>query len=223
MTIELRKLGHEAYSCDIEPCSGGHPEWHIKDDVLKYINGALGGGGATETENGDLCIIPPRWDMIIAFPPCTYLSNAGAVRLRVNGEIQEERMEKARAAKAFFMAIYNADCEKVAIENPVPGKIHGLPPYNQIIQPYMFGDPWLKKTCLWLRGVPPLFATEICVPEGLWVETTKHGRAAEPGAWERKGQRSAKMRSKTFPGVARAMAQQWTGEGVIWGTPQPTT
>lgn len=190
VTIELRKRGHEAFSCDVQPCSGGHPEWHIQDDALKLLN--------------------KPWDMIIAHPPCTYLSNAGANRLRINGEINTERMEKAIQAKEFFMQFYNADCRKIAIENPIPGRIHNLPPYTQIIQPYMFGDPWLKTTCLWLRGLPALFGTEICIPEGKWVETTAHGRAARPGEWERKGQRTPKNRSKTFPSIARAMAKQWT-------------
>lgn len=135
VTKELRRLGHEAYSCDIQPCSGGHPEWHLQVDALELLK--------------------LKWDMIIAHPPCTYLTNAGAVRLRVKGEINQERMEKAKEAKKFFMAFLEADCPKKAIENPVPGKIHQLPPYSQIIEPYMFGDPWKKRTCLWLRGLPP--------------------------------------------------------------------
>ena len=135
VTIELRRLGHEAYSCDIQPCSGGHPEWHLQVDALELLK--------------------LKWDMIIAHPPCTYLTNAGAMRLRVKGEIDQERMEKAKEAKKFFMAFLEADCPKKAIENPLPGKIHQLPPYSQIIEPYMFGDPWKKRTCLWLRGLPP--------------------------------------------------------------------
>ena len=135
VTIEMRRLGHEAYSCDIQPCSGGHPEWHLQVDALELLK--------------------LKWDMIIAHPPCTYLTNAGAMRLRVKGEINQERMELAKAAKEFFMHFLNADCERVAIENPLPGKIHQLPPYSQIIEPYMFGDPWKKRTCLWFRGLPP--------------------------------------------------------------------
>ena len=192
VTKELRLLGHEAYSCDIIPCSGGHPEWHLQVDALELLK--------------------MRWDMILAFPPCTYLSNAGANRLRIKGEIQEERMEKAIRAKEFFMAFYEAHCPRIAIENPIPGKIHGLPPYSQKIQPYMFGDPWVKTTCLWLRGLPLLMATDICIPDGKWVETTPHGRAARPGEWVKKGRRCPKERAKTFPGVARAMAEQWAGK-----------
>lgn len=190
VTIELRRLGHEAYSCDIVPCSGGHPEWHIQMNVLPLLK--------------------QKWDMIIAFPPCTYLSNAGSNRLRINGEIQEARMKKAVEAKRFFMAFFDADCARIAIENPVPGKIHGLPPYSQKIQPYMFGDPWIKTTCLWLKGLPPLMATDICVPTGKWVDAALHGRAARPGEWKVKGQRNPVKRAKTFPGIAKAMAEQWT-------------
>ena len=128
VTIELRKLGHEAYSCDIEPCSGGHPEWHLQCDALELLK--------------------MKWDMIIAFPPCTYLSNAGAVRLRIKGEINQERMKKAIEAKTFFMKFLEIDCPKICVENPTPGKIHQLPPYTQAIQPWMFGHPYTKRTCL---------------------------------------------------------------------------
>ncbi len=192
VTIELRKLGHEAYSCDIEPCSGGHPEWHLQQDVAALLEG--------------------KWDMIIAFPPCTYLTNAGAMRLRVNGEIQEDRMEKAREAKEFFMQFYNVDCPLVAIENPVPSKIHGLPLYTQIIEPYMFGDPWKKRTCLWLRGLPQLKATKTVEPKGLWVGSTSSRRDSRIySRYELTSNRDAKTRSKTFPGIAKAMAEQWAG------------
>lgn len=191
VTIELRRLGHEAYSCDIQPCSGGHPEWHLQVDALELLK--------------------MRWDMIIAFPPCTYLSKAGSSRLRIAGQIQQERMQKAVAAKEFFMAFYNVDCPKVAIENPIPGKIHGLPHYSQIIQPYMFGDPWMKTTCLWLKGLPILMATDIVTPAGKWVNAGEHGNKACQDSWKIKGKRSAKKRAKTFPGIARAMAEQWAG------------
>ena len=191
VTVELRNLGHEAYSCDIVPCSGGHPEWHFQQDVLPLLR--------------------EKWDMIIAFPPCTYLSNAGSNLLCVGGKINYSRMKKAIEARDFFMKFFNSDCPRVAIENPVPGRIHGLPGYSQKIQPFMFGDPWLKTTCLWLRGLPSLMATEIVVPDGKWVETNPHGRSALPGEWLFKGHRNQKLRSKTFPGVAKAMAAQWAG------------
>ena len=128
VTIELRKLGHEAYSCDIEECSGGHPEWHLQQDVTQLLK--------------------MKWDMIIAFPPCTYMTNAGAVRMRVKGKIVQDRYQKAMKAKAFFMQIMNANCEKIAIENPTPMKLIALPPYTQVVQPYQFGHPYSKRTCL---------------------------------------------------------------------------
>lgn len=191
--IEMRKLGHEAYSCDIQECSGGHPEWHIRGDALELLK--------------------MRWDMIIAHPPCTYLSNAGSVNLRRGGILNEERMEKAREAKKFFLRFLEADCTRIAVENPVPGRIHGMPPYDQIIEPYYFGDPWKKRTCLWLKGLPPLFATELVEPQGLWCGSTSLKR--DPGLKHRyamQSHRSSKIRSKTFPGIARAMAEQWAGK-----------
>ena len=129
VTIELRKLGHEAYSCDIEPCSGGHPEWHLQQDVTPLLE--------------------QKWDMIIAFPPCTYLSNAGARHLWKNHELNQERYEKGLKAKEFFMMFYNADCERIAIENPTPSRIYELPEKTQVIQPWQFGRPVSKKTQLW--------------------------------------------------------------------------
>jgi hypothetical protein len=190
VTIELRKLGHEAYSCDIQECSGGHPEWHLQQDAT--------------------VLLKEKWDMILAFPPCTYLTNAGAMRLRVKGVLQEDRMEKARAAKEFFMMFYNADCQRIAIENPLPGRIHQLPDYTQIIEPYMFGEPWKKRTCLWLKGLQPLEPTNIVEPKGLWVGSTSSRRDARiHSKYELNSNRNAKIRSKTFPGVAAAMAAQW--------------
>lgn len=139
--IAFREQGHEAYSCDIQPCSGGHPEWHIQDDALVLIS-----------EGG--------WDIIIAHPPCTYLTAAGAVRLyNADHTIADpERLEKGRTAARFFRSIWDCDCQRIAIENPVPMSVFGLPRYSQIIEPYMFGDPWRKRTCLWLKNLPPLVA-----------------------------------------------------------------
>lgn len=150
--IAFRKLGHEAYSCDTQECSGGHPEWHIKGDVLPLING----NKPFITMDGDLHAIIGTWDLLIAFPPCTYLTNAGSVRLRIKGEINKERMAKAVEAKAFFMKFLEADCQKICVENPTPGKIHQLPQYTQAIQPWWFGHPYTKRTCLWLKNLPPL-------------------------------------------------------------------
>lgn len=195
--IELRGLGHEAWSCDLQPCSGGHPEWHIQGDALPMIY-----------EGG--------WDMIIAHPPCTYLTCAGAVRL-YNADhtiANPERLEKGREAARFFMEIWRADCPRIAIENPVPMRIFKLPKYSQIIEPYMFGDPWRKRTCLWLKGLPPLIQTEAAVePMGLWVGSTSARR--DPSIkqrYELHSNRDPKRRSKTFPGIASAMALQWAGD-----------
>lgn len=149
--IAFRKLGHEAYSCDTQECSGGHPEWHIKGDVLPLING----NKPFITMDGDLHAIVGTWGLLIAFPPCTYLTNAGSVRLRIKGEINKERMAKAVEAKAFFMKFLEADCQKICVENPTPGKIHQLPQYTQAIQPWWFGHPYTKRTCLWLKNLPP--------------------------------------------------------------------
>ena len=194
VTIELRELGHEAYSCDIEECSGGHPEWHLRQDVLP--------------------LLAEKWDMIIAFPPCTYLTAASAVRLyNHDGSIKDaERYRKGEEAAEFFSAFLNAKCNRVAIENPVMLKCFGLPKYNQKVEPFMFGDPWRKRTCLWLKGLPLLVATEIVEPKGLWVGSTCASR--DPTIYQRykmPSNRDPKRRAKTFPGIAKAMATQWAG------------
>lgn len=183
----FREKRHEAYSCDIVPCSGGHPEWHIQADALE--------------------IIKMRWDLIIAHPPCTYLSNAGANRLFDRGGFikDKDRERKGWEAKSFFEKFLNADCPRVAVENPVPSRYWKMPKYTQIIEPYMFGDPWRKRTCIWLRGLPMLLATDIVIPEGLWTGSSSCRRSD----YLLKGQRSSRMRSKTFPGIAKAMAEQW--------------
>lgn len=196
VTIELRNLGHEAYSCDIEPCSGGHPEWHLQVDAVELLK--------------------MQWDMILAFPPCTYMTKAGSVRMRVNGEIQQERFKKAMEAKAFFMSFYNADCERICIENPTPMKLIGLPPYSQAIQPWMFGEKYTKRTCLWLKGLPPLVPF---VPERPSSVTPyiNGGCKDANGNYRRfqgRKERDPKKRAKTFPGVARAMAEQWAGNAM---------
>lgn len=196
---EFRKLGHEAYSCDIEHCSGGHPEWHIKCDVLRLINGYC----VFTTMDGKNHYISDKWDLIIAHPPCTYLSNAGARFLYPKGVLNENRLKLGLVAKEFFMKIYNADCEKIAIENPIPSKVYGLPQYTQTIQPYEFGHPYQKKTCLWLKGLKPLRPTDILPKE-------KRQSTKIAGNWFNKGGKERqKNRAKTFTGIARAMAEQW--------------
>ena len=197
---EMRRLGHECYSCDIIECSGGHPEWHIMQDVLPLLNGNC----TFKTMDGIEHTISEKWDMIIAHPPCTYLSNAGARFLYPKGVLNEERLRKGIMAKDFFMAFYYANCEKVAIENPVPSSVYMMPKYSQSIQPYQFGHPFKKKTCLWLKGLPSLTPTSI-------VETPQSTKIA--GNWFKKGGNDRQRnRAKTFPGIAKAMADQWAGK-----------
>lgn len=182
VTIEMRSLGIEAFSCDLLPCSGGHPEWHIQDDVSPLLN--------------------KDWDMIIAFPPCTYLSNAGARFLYPKGILNNNRLQYGLEAKEFFMKFYNSKIPYICIENPVPSKIFGLPYPTQIIQPYEFGHPYQKKTCLWLKNLPNLIPTKIIKNN---IQNTKVA-----GNWFNKGGIDRqKNRSKTFPGIAKAMAEQW--------------
>lgn len=218
---EFRRLGHNAFSCDIIPCSGGHPEWHIQGDALKFINpsrqyipGDNWYGFKFRTQDGILHCIDGKWDLIIAHPPCTYMSNAGACRMFPRkGQIDKDRFAKAMEAKAFFMAFYHADCGKIAIENPVPLTVVELPPKTQAIQPYEYGHPFTKKTYLWLKGLPNLKPTNIVEPIGPYV-------CGNAEIWKKQAakgivygkEKSAKHRSKTFPGIAKAMAEQWGGE-----------
>ena len=130
----FRSKGHEAYSCDIEFCTGKRPEWHIWADVTPLLNGNC----TFRTCDGQEHSID-RWDMIIAFPPCTYLSKAGSSNLYKDGELNEERFNRGQEAASFFMKIYNANCSKICIENPVPIKVWGLPPCDQVVEPYYFG------------------------------------------------------------------------------------
>lgn len=184
--IAFREIGWEAYSCDIMPCSGGHPEWHIQDDVLNHLEG---------------------WDMMILHPPCTYLSNAGAKHLYKGGKLQEDRYKQGLLAKEFFMRLYNANCPKICIENPRPSNIYELPPATQLIQPCDFYgelNPYTKATLLWLKGLAPLKPVKPVEPIGSWVR----GRYADLEA-ARTGVSRQIVRSKTFYGVAKAMAEQW--------------
>lgn len=206
--IAFRDKGHEAYSCDIINPSGGHPEWHIKTDVLKILN-----GGEFTTMDGTFhnC---DKWDMIIAHPPCTYLSNAGACRLYPRkGILNKERFRYGLEAKEFFMKLLNANCKKICVENPVPLKVFHLPNYSQIIQPFHFGEPWSKKTCLWLRGLPPLKPTCIVDKYKPYVSCRTSANKGNPSkaGYSRAGGDKL-IRSKTFWGIARAMAEQWCEE-----------
>ena len=207
----FRARGHRAFSCDIQQCSGGHPEWHITGDVLPLLNGDCTFQTAdthTHTQVG-------RWDLIIAHPPCTYLTNAGAARLFRNvhdGDFQMiniRRLKEGIKARDLFLAMLNADCDKIAVENPIPSSIFCLPQYSQCIQPYEYGHPFLKKTCLWLKGLPPLFPTEIVQPKGSWVSGGSKKANGEPRQNKGETFRDAFTKSKTFPGIAKAMADQW--------------
>lgn len=191
----FRARGHEAYSCDIQEPSGGHPEWHILGDAVKVLD-----GGYVVTMDGVAHDVG-KWDLLIAHPPCTYLSNAGATSLRKKGELQADRIMKGIQGRDVFMRFWWADIPKICVENPMPSKIFCLPPYSQVVQPYEYGHPYTKKTYLWLKGLPPLFPTCISIPEKSWVleGPYKHNRDR------------AKNRSKTFPGIANAMATQWGG------------
>lgn len=149
------------------------------------------------------------WDMIIAFPPCTYLSNAGACRLYPRkGEMDQERFQKGMAARAFFMRFYDADCPKVAIENPVSSSVYNMPPCTQEIQPWMFGHPYTKRTRLWLKGLPPLFSTDIVIPTGPYCPSGTSRKNRDKYGSAKRGE-DAINRSKTFQGIAKAMAEQW--------------
>lgn len=213
VTIELRRLGHEAYSCDIIPCSGGHPEWHILGNVIPLVDGCPW----FTTMDGTNHFKPGRWDMIIAFPPCTYLSNAGACRLYPHkGQIDMERYKKGLEAKAFFLKFLNADCPRIAVENPVSSSVFHMPKHTQEIQPYQFNDdgkqPYTKKTRLWLRGLQPLVPTTPgCKPVGPYVPAGTGRKNREKYGAAKRGD-DAKNRAKTFPGIARAMAEQWAGD-----------
>ena len=190
VTIELRKLGHEAFSCDIQDCSGGNPEWHIKGDAIK------------EAYSG-------KYDMMIAHPPCHKLSNAGARFLYPTaGNMDMNRFKEGLKAKEFLMKLINAPIDKICIENPLPSKAYELPKHTQIIQPYEYGNPYSKRTLLWLKNLPNLEPTEILKDyKPLMPSNTggaKRGQKSTPVSISKKDS------SKTFKGIAKAMAKQWT-------------
>lgn len=185
----FRKKGHIAFSCDLQRCSGGHPEWHIICDVLSLLDGNC----SFTTCTGDFYYIQ-KWDLIIAHPPCTFLAKSGSCNIPRD----LTRIEKGFAAADFFMKIYNCSCEKICIENPVPLAIFNLPKRSQAIQPYQFDifnvHPYSKRTYLWLKNLPFLSdSTPFGFPIASWCDLHY----------------SAKIRSKTFIGVAAAMAEQW--------------
>lgn len=208
--IEGRKLGHEVYSCDILECSGGHPEWHIMCDVLPLLNGNCD----FNTMDGENHSLSGRWDMIIAFPPCTYLTVTGNRWFNIDryGEKAIQRHKDRKDGVDFFMAFANADCEKIAIENPVGIMSSEWRKPNQIINPWQFGDAFEKKTCLWLKGLPELTHTNIVkIPPRKKFDSGKSMPSWYAEAWHLPKEERAKLRSKTFPGIAKAMAEQWMG------------
>lgn len=210
----FRDLGHEAYSCDIQEPSGGHLEWHILGDVLRVLNPVPlpfsdGDGICFATMDRSFHGVD-HWDLIIAPPPCTYLSNAGARHLYKGHKLNEERYAKGAKAKEFFMKFFNADCEHIAVENPIPSKVYELPKYTQIIQPYEYGHPYTKRTCLWLKGLPKLQPANIVEPIGTYCPSGSYSHKHDQ---KHKGvftKDRAKNRSKTFEGIAAAMADQWS-------------
>ena len=208
VTNELRKLGHEAYSCDIQMHSGSHDEWHICQDVLPLLNGFC----KFKTVDGDYHEINSKWDMIIAFPPCTDLCVSGARHFA-----KKQADGRQQRSIDFFMKFVNADCDKIAIENPIGIMSTKYRKPDQIIQPWQFGDKYSKSTCLWLKNLPLLVPTKI-VEKGEFIEfIDKNGKKKRQAKWyyealknSKNAAERAKIRSKTFPGIANAMATQWT-------------
>lgn len=218
---QFRERGHAAYSCDIIECSGGHPEWHIKGDVLEVLNPVNDMdrelGIEFNTCDGMHHFIPGRWDIIVGHPPCTYLSNAGAsnpYQKWATDQYRHEWFNNRQSAFRFFLTIANAECDRIAIENP-PGYIntHFRKP-DQIIHPYEYGHSVNKPTCLWLKGLPLLKPTNI-VDRGeivTWGKKSPKKVSRWYKEYSRSGSETSKIRSKTFPGIARAMAEQWGTE-----------
>lgn len=202
ITKELRKLGHEAFSCDLLPCSGGHPEWHYQQDVFEVID--------------------KGWDMMIAHPPCTYLAVSGARWLyNKDGSKNEERWKNQKEALNFVQMLMDAPIEKIAIENPVSVISSNIRKPEQIVQPWMFGDKAQKTTCLWLKNLPLLKETNV-VEKGAFVEfISKKGVKKKQPKWYFDALKEANtpeerrtLRSKTFEGMAKAMAYQWTKQNI---------
>jgi hypothetical protein len=218
----FREKGHEVYSCDIQECSGGHPEWHIQGDVLPLLHpkwyelnrdgeGNQWEGYKFKTADGKTHQLEGKWDLIIAHPPCQFLTNTGNPYLNVErwGEKAIQRANDREKAFEFFMRFVNADCEKICIENPIgyPNTHYRKP--NQIIQPWQFGHPFTKATCLWLKGLEPLkpFVAEKPKNCKSYAYETMIDERGKTISWN--SELSRKLRSKTFEGIAEAMAEQW--------------
>ena len=211
----FRELGHEAYSCDIDIPSGDHPEWHILGDALNVINPVYAGSKNPRimftTMDNVVHVFYGKWDLIIAHPPCTYLTVTANRWYNVEkyGDKARERLQLREEAKKFFMEFINADCDKIAVENPIGVMSTSYRRPDQIIQPYMFGDPFEKKTCLWLKGLPKLVATNEVEPPTR--QQLKSGKSMPEWYSNAPKKDRSKIRSKTFPGFAKAMAEQWGG------------
>lgn len=216
VTIAMRDNGHNAFSCDLQPCSGGHPEWHIMGDVLPLINGKC----SFATMDGAQHRIDGEWDLLIAHPPCTYLTLTGNRWFlpKYRDRFPDRQIQREKAI-AFFMVFATARCRRIAIENPVCIMSTRWRKPDQYIEPYFFGDAEKKKTGLWLFGLQPLEPTKIVEPvlircksgvtEPKWHMETMHLPAAE----------RSRARSRTYPGIARAMADQWAGKIMKEDTP----
>ena len=207
VTKEFRRVGHEAYSCDIIPCSGGRPEWHIQGSAQPL----LGGKCSFKTMDGKEHRVEGKWDMILAFPPCTYLTVTGNRWFDVvkYGRTAQSRWDSRCFAISFFLQLAFADCDKIAIENPIGCMSTYYRKPNQVIHPYMFGDPARKATCLWLKGLEPLKPTNVVDPV---IVKYKNGKGTD-NPWHMDTMKlppteRAKARSKTWPGIAKAMAEQ---------------
>ena len=200
----FREKGHEAYSCDIMECSGGHNEWHIMQDVIPLLNGNC----EFETVDGTNHKVESEWDLIIAHPPCTYLTGAGACNIPKH----PERIPLGFEAAEFFLKILNADCDKIVVENPPPMKRFNLPKYNQLVRPYMFGESNNKPICLWIKGVEELKPTNIVEKDKdivRWVHKATGQKKSCSKWYNTNTSQHSKHRSKTFEGIAQAMAEQW--------------
>lgn len=210
--IAFRERGHEAYSCDIQEPSGGHPEWHILGDALQAVE-----GGQVTTMDGKTHDIG-KWDLLIAHPPCTYLAVSGNRWFNIAryGDRAVERLKARKEAAEFFMEFVNADIPRICVENPVGYMSTHYRKPDCIVQPYEFGHPARKKTCLWLKNLPPLIPTDVVSPGeilsgGYSVGASANYATDENGKILRwNDPRTQKARSKTFPGIAKAMASQWS-------------
>lgn len=184
----FRQIGCAAYSLDIQRCHGGHPEWHIQEDATRILQGAK----RFWTQDGVFHYVP-RWDLIIAHPPCTYLCRLSNIHMFHDGNLDEVRHAHMIVAREFFFLCLNAPAKYVAVENPVPMKMAGLPRPTTYVEPYQFGHPYTKKTCLWLKNLPPLMPTQVSPERKQFVKATR-----------------ARYRSRSFTGIAKAMADQWS-------------